>query len=166
MSSSRPKSRPVRALPHDLLENVIGPPAPRSNACPIRKTWALLASEWSVAVLRDIGLYHRCHFNEVVRSNPGLTARVLSRRLRELTEVGLIRRTIYMQDPFRMEWHLTPKGEDRLPVLAALARFGVRHFGYAVFDDARPRELRETFPLLQAALESVADSNQGSGASR
>jgi DNA-binding HxlR family transcriptional regulator len=137
------------AKPRDTTQASLG------DACPMLESWRLVSRPWAIAVLREIGVYGRNHFNEILRSNRGLTPRILSRRLSELTKAGLLRREIYTQDSFRLEWRLTPKGEDMLPALASLARFGVRHFGYVVFDDGLPRELPESFPTVQASLETV-----------
>jgi DNA-binding HxlR family transcriptional regulator len=125
-------------------------------ACPIEVTSRALMRRWALPVLRDIGVFRIHHFNKILRKNRDLTARTLSRELRELATRGLVRRTISVQDPFDLQWELTPRGEDLLPILAAMARFGVRHRAFEVFEDAKPRELEEVYPALQSELVRIA----------
>ena len=121
----------------------------------------MLRRPWALPLLRDVGIYRIRRFNELLRHNQSLTPRTLSRRLHELSRAGLVRRTIFIQDPLKLEWDLTPKGEDLLPALEALARFGTKHFGYTLFEDARPRELRSLDALRAATRWSNSDARLG-----
>ena len=65
-------------------------------------------------------------FGELLRNNPGLTPRVLSRRLREMQEEKLIQRTVEGRD---VRYVLTERGEDAVYILLAFLRYGLRHYG-------------------------------------
>jgi DNA-binding HxlR family transcriptional regulator len=52
---------------------------------------------------------------------------VLAARLKSLHENGLIRKIPYQDNPPRYEYHLTPAGEDLLPLVRELANWSVKH---------------------------------------
>ena len=63
-------------------------------------------------------------FGEIRRNNPGLTARVLSRRLRDMQKEGLIERRVSKD---AVIYNLTSRGEDAVFILLALLRYGLKH---------------------------------------
>ncbi len=54
---------------------------------------------------------------------------ILSRRLRSLTEAGVLERRKYSERPTREEYLLTQAGSDFLPVLYVIAEWGLHHNG-------------------------------------
>src|SRR5215472_5647667 len=56
-----------------------------------------------------------------------VAARVLSRELRSLVELGLINRRAYSEIPPRVEYRLTALGRSLLPVIAKILDWGTRH---------------------------------------
>jgi DNA-binding HxlR family transcriptional regulator len=111
--------------------------------CPIRATLGALGHKWGLMVLRDVAFYQDVRFSDILRSIEGLTPRVLTFRLRELQREGFIVKVERRGEPV---YELTQKGQDTIPILAALTRFGVRHQAKDVFDDGRPRTLEEIVP--------------------
>jgi DNA-binding HxlR family transcriptional regulator len=97
-------------------------------------------------VLRDIGFLKVNRFNQIIRTLPGLTPRVLTMRLRELEEEGFIKQIEVRGTPRIIRWGLTPKGEDTLPILMGLIGFGSKWYPDVVFADKHPRTLEELFP--------------------
>jgi DNA-binding HxlR family transcriptional regulator len=56
-----------------------------------------------------------------------ISPRVLSRELKKLAEFGLITRTDYKVVPPKVEYALTPKGRQLLPIIARMIEFRKRH---------------------------------------
>src|SRR3989442_12379514 len=54
--------------------------ARRSKQCPVGIDLATLGRKWAIHILRSIGVEHIDRFNRILRSLPGLTARVLIMR--------------------------------------------------------------------------------------
>ncbi len=94
------------------------------QADPIRESLKTLGAKWSLMIIRDIAFLGLHRFGEIRRNNPGLTARVLSRRLRQLVNEGLLERN---EESGIVTYVLTGKGEDAVYVLLALLRYGIRH---------------------------------------
>ena len=97
-------------------------------------------------ILRDIGFLKIDRFNQILRTLPGLTPRVLSMRLRELEKTGFIRPIEVQSVPKLVKWGLTDKGRDTLPILMSFIAFGSRWYSDVVFDDKRPRTPEQLFP--------------------
>jgi len=53
-------------------------------------------------------------FSEFIQSNEGLSSKVLSQRLRELQNVGIIYKRILSKNPVKVEYELTEKGRQIL----------------------------------------------------
>ena len=57
---------------------------------------------------------------------PGVSDRMLARRLRELENEDIVTRTVYPEVPPRVEYQLTTKGVDLEPVIREMERWGSR----------------------------------------
>ncbi len=80
----------------------------------------LIGRRWAGAILWSLG--ERPHyFAELTASVPGLSDRLLSRRLRELESAGLVERSVSEGPPARVSYALTEKGRALEPALAELA---------------------------------------------
>jgi len=65
-------------------------------------------------------------FDEFTRSL-GIAPNILTRRLKALTEAGLLEKRAYSAHPPRFGYHLTERGLDFYPVLIAIFRWGNCH---------------------------------------
>lgn len=113
--------------------------------CPIRTTLGVLGKKWTMLIIRDIGFLKINRFNRILESIPGLTPRVLSMRLRELENEGIIKCKQIRGDQLMVIWSLTEKGKDILPILLMLTAFGSKWYADQVFEDKKPRKLDEVF---------------------
>lgn len=93
--------------------------------CPVAAAARLLGDRWTLIVLRDLARGAR-RFTELERSAEGISPSMLAQRLRDLEERGLLTRTSYPEIPPRVEYELTFKGRDALPVVEALRIYGDR----------------------------------------
>jgi len=114
--------------------------------CPIKVTIAVLGKKWTLLILRDIALLKINRFNQIRRSLPGLTSRVLIMRLHELEKYGLVKAVVIKEKPRVVEWALTEKGEDTVPILISIMSFGAKWYPDEVFEDHRARTLEEIYP--------------------
>lgn len=84
--------------------------------CPIAKSVEVLGERWSILVMREL-LIGVAKFNELSRGLPGMSRTMLSKRLRELTAVGLV-------EKLDGEYHLTPAGQELRPFVFGLGGWG------------------------------------------
>ena len=79
----------------------------------------LIGRRWAGAIL--IALADGPHyFAELGSAIPGLSDRLLSRRLRELEAAGLVARSVHDGTPARVSYALTDKGRSLEPALVEL----------------------------------------------
>jgi DNA-binding HxlR family transcriptional regulator len=91
--------------------------------CPLEETLQLLAGAWTPKVLWNLRAGTR-RFGELRRLLGGISAKVLTTRLRELEERGLVTRVVHPTSPPSVEYSLTPLGHEIQPVLCAIADVG------------------------------------------
>lgn len=84
----------------------------------------LVGRRWTAAIL--YALTHGLdRFSDIEAAIPGVSARLLTERLRELEEVGIVER-VPQRDGRRHSYQLTEKGNALRPVLMALNSWAVR----------------------------------------
>ena len=120
-------------------------PDVKFQVCPIKASMGVLGRKWAMLVLRDIGFRKIDRFNRLLESIPGLTPRVLSMRLKELEQDGIIEKTENGTIPASVRWTLTEKGRDTLPILMRFIAFGSKWYANEVFEDKTPRSIQEIF---------------------
>ena len=94
------------------------------QADPIRESVKWLGRKWTLLILRDMAFLKLTKFGQILRNNPGLTPRVLSRRLRQMQQEGLVEREVAND---KVAYRLTSRGEDAVFILLAFLRYGIRH---------------------------------------
>ena len=104
-------------------------------------------------ILRDIAFLEFNRFNKMINTIPGLTPRVLSMRLKELESDDIIQKVPHSGYPLRVEWQLTEKGKDVMPILMSFIGFGSKWYSERVFKDGRPRTVKQLFPKASRLAE-------------
>jgi DNA-binding HxlR family transcriptional regulator len=92
------------------------------SAYPVQASLGVLGRKWALLVLMNIALSRAQRFNELLRTTPGMSKRILAMRLAELERNGFIFRAEQTRGYTR--WQLAQKGADVLPVLLTLIHFG------------------------------------------
>jgi DNA-binding HxlR family transcriptional regulator len=92
--------------------------------CPVEVTLDLIDGRWKGVVLYHLLESGCLRFNELHRRLPGITARLLTKQLRELEEAGLVSRAVYAEMPPRVEYRATAEGESLKSILDLLAAWG------------------------------------------
>jgi DNA-binding HxlR family transcriptional regulator len=105
--------------------------------CPVAKAMELLDERWTLLVVREL-VSGSEHFNELRRGVPRMSPTLLSRRLHQLVQAGLVDRVADRGD---VRYVLTPAGEELRPVIEALGAWGVRWIGELGDRDLDPKLL-------------------------
>lgn len=64
---------------------------------------------------------------ELHRSMPAASRRLLDTQLKQLTDLGIITKTVFDQKPLKVEYELSSLGETLIPVIEVTARWGEDH---------------------------------------
>ena len=90
-----------------------------SCACPTYRIIERLSKKWSLLIIRSLTERKRMRFSEIAEFLPEINSRILSERLSELEEEGLIRRTVEGSKPITISYEITEKGMDLRRVFVA-----------------------------------------------
>jgi DNA-binding HxlR family transcriptional regulator len=71
----------------------------------------LIGRRWTGAIIFVL-LRSRCRFATLREAIPDITDRMLSERLQELEDEGVVERTVVPETPVRVEYSLTKKGRE------------------------------------------------------
>lgn len=92
----------------------------------IASAMQIIGNKWTALILRDLSTGPR-RFSELERSIAGISPRTLSQRLDELEKCKIITKKSFAEVPPRIEYTLTPKGHDLVPLLKQMAKWGEKY---------------------------------------
>jgi DNA-binding HxlR family transcriptional regulator len=85
----------------------------------------LIGKRWTGAIVCAL-TEGPLRFGELAKAVPGLSDRLLSQRLRELEDEGLVRREVDAGAPVRVTYSLTEAGAELRPVIVELKTWARR----------------------------------------
>jgi DNA-binding HxlR family transcriptional regulator len=94
---------------------------PPPEDCPLDLCLKFLASAWTTRILWFLNSGPR-RFGDLRRDLHGISANVLTQRLRAMENDGLVSRRTLPTSPAQVEYQLTARGQEFQPVLDAMIR--------------------------------------------
>ena len=101
----------------------VEPATPDEAAERVEAALKLLEGRWKQVILFRLFGGNVRRFSELERAIPAVSQKMLAQQLRQLERDGLVERTVHPEVPPRVEYRLTPWGQDLCPVLDALLRW-------------------------------------------
>lgn len=134
---------------------------PRSG-CPINAAVEVLGDPWTMLVLRDVMFGNRRHFRELLHgSEEGIASNILSDRLKRLVAAGLLTKADAGRGQ-RAAYSLTEAGITTLPVMVALANWGLDHRDGTPALRVRAELLRDGGPkLIERFMDELRETHLG-----
>ena len=86
---------------------------------------ALLGGAWTTNVVWQLSGGPR-RFGELMKDIAGVSPKVLTARLRELEEKGVVTRQVVPSSPPSVEYSLSELGQELVPVIDSIVRVGTR----------------------------------------
>ena len=102
--------------------------------CGIARAMELVGERWAMLVVRDLILGPK-RFTELRQGLPRIPSNILSARLKELEESGIVRRRVLPRPASGVVYELTPYGAELEEVLLRFGRWGARSLGDPQPDD-------------------------------
>lgn len=96
------------------------------DICPVEPALKKIGGKWKGVIVCRL-LFGTWRFNELLRSLPGCTQKVLRTQLRELETDRIVRREFFREVPPRVEYSLTEVGRDLLPMIRASCEWSQKH---------------------------------------
>jgi DNA-binding HxlR family transcriptional regulator len=113
-----------------LANTVPFPRQVKTVGCPVDLCVAAIGGRWKPTIIYHLN-QGAARFNVLRRLIPAVSARILTLQLRELEADGLISRTVHSQVPARVDYALTAEGASLMPILTAMAEWGLQRPGQA-----------------------------------
>lgn len=95
------------------------------HECPVARSLDQIGDWWTLLVVREV-MYGLHQFNDI-RKSLGISRAVLSERLKELTQNGILERSSDADDKRAAHYQLTEKGADLWPVIVAMLNWSNKH---------------------------------------
>lgn len=96
---------------------------PYDQWSPDARALDLVGDKWTLLIVRDLAAGPR-RFVELQRVLPGISTEQLRSRLNRMVADGMLTRKRYREVPPRVDYELTERARDLMPILAELARWG------------------------------------------
>lgn len=95
--------------------------------CPVTPLLIMLQGKWKFQIIYELCIKSPIRFGELRKNIDGITNTMLTSSLRELEIDGLVSRIQYNEIPPHVEYSLTEKGQDLLPVFYEMTKWGFKH---------------------------------------
>ena len=118
---------------------------PYDQWAPDARALDLVGDKWTLLIVRDLAGGPR-RFVELQRVLPGISTEQLRSRLNRMVADGLLTRERYREVPPRVDYELTERARDLLPVVGALSRWGYQW----AWGPPRPGERVDVGAILRA----------------
>ncbi|HYC84985.1 MAG TPA: helix-turn-helix domain-containing protein [Chryseosolibacter sp.] len=94
--------------------------------CPVTATMSVIGGKWKLLILFLIsnGINRFGKMGMVLKD---VSKQMLTTQLRELENDGIIERRIYPEIPPRVEYSLTLKGKDLMPIIESMKTWGAKY---------------------------------------
>ncbi|HYJ92642.1 MAG TPA: helix-turn-helix domain-containing protein [Pyrinomonadaceae bacterium] len=92
----------------------------------IRDTMDVLSGKWKIAIIGSLTFGEK-RFKELQRDVNGITAKMLSKELKDLEINKLVKRTVFDTKPVTVEYRLTDHGRSLEKIIDELVRWGTLH---------------------------------------
>jgi DNA-binding HxlR family transcriptional regulator len=118
-------AKPLFHVRHEAPIPTVPPPKrhPYDQWSPDARALDLVGDKWTLLIIRDLAGGPR-RFVELQRVLPGISTEQLRSRLNRMVADGLLTRQRYREVPPRVDYELTERSRELMPVIGALARWG------------------------------------------
>lgn len=96
------------------------------NIMAVRDSLDILSGKWKLPIIISL-MYGDKRFKEMERQIEGITAKMLSKELKDLEMNLLVKRTVYDTMPVTVEYSLTEYGKTLKKVIGSLHDWGANH---------------------------------------
>jgi DNA-binding HxlR family transcriptional regulator len=96
---------------------------PYDQWTPDARALDLVGDKWTLLIIRDLAAGPR-RFVELQRVLPGISTEQLRSRLNRMVADGMLTRRRFREVPPRVEYELTERARDLMPIIGELARWG------------------------------------------
>src|SRR5215471_12104647 len=131
---------------------------PYDQWSPDARALDLVGDKWTLLIVRDLAAGPR-RFVELQRVLPGISTEQLRSRLNRMVADGMLTRKRYREVPPRVDYELTERARELMPILGELARWGYEW----AWSAPRPTELVDITAVFRVLPGLVASDGASQG---
>jgi len=98
----------------------------KMELCPIRSIVARISGKWPLLIIAHLS-FGKHRFSELLNGIPDISQRMLTQTLRTLERDGLVKRTVIASIPPRVDYELSERGYDFVPILQPMMQWGLEN---------------------------------------
>lgn len=98
-----------------------------NDDCPVHRTLELLSGKWRTHIIYELCKHPSMRFGELKKVYPHITNTMLTTTLRDLEQLGIVHREQFNEIPPHVEYSLTEKGKELLPIFLEIFKWGERN---------------------------------------
>jgi DNA-binding HxlR family transcriptional regulator len=102
--------------------------------CPIRNVLSRMMDKWTLLALYTLEQQGTMRFNDLRRSIPDVSQKMLTVTLKSMEADGLVSRKVIPAVPVKVEYTLTDRATSVMPLLDQLLGWSLEHFGEIIAD--------------------------------
>lgn len=126
---------------------------PRSS-CPQSLALEVIGDKWTMLIIRDMAIVGKHYFREFLQSKEKIASNILSTRLSQLEDEGIIYKKSDSSHKQKIRYLLTQKGIDLFPILIENARWSLK---YKQVDKEDASKLRAILEGGQESIQSIME---------
>ena len=109
------------------MSNSCGNPDCGKQLLAVRDAIEVLGGKWKIPIITVLGYYKKKGFKDLQREIPGITAKMLSKELKDLEANLLVTRTVMDTRPITVVYEITPYGFSSAGIIRELYDWGSAH---------------------------------------
>lgn len=94
--------------------------------CSVAKAVQILGDYWTLMIIRDLMLFGGVRRFESLREALDISRNILTERLNVMVENDIVRKVPIAEGARRMEYRLTRKGWELMPIILSMANWGIK----------------------------------------
>jgi len=103
------------------------------DSCPIYQTLEIIGKKWSLFIIFLIWNNYTS-YNSILKTISGLNSKILSERLKNLEDQGIVKRSIISDRPIKIEYSLTKKWEKVRDLFEQIKNISLEE--WEIFEDS------------------------------
>lgn len=111
----------------EYQENVSKNYVKANGSCPVMSVISVLQGKWKLQVVYELIMHNSMRFGELKKALPEITNTMLTSVLKALENDGIVHREQFNEIPPHVEYTLTQKGSDLLPVFYAITGWSLKY---------------------------------------
>lgn len=95
--------------------------------CRVDDALDIIVGKWKAVIILNLLSNGTMRFNELKRSIPNITQKMLTKHLRELEAEDIVHREVYPEVPPKVEYSITEYGKELEPIMISMHEWGTKH---------------------------------------